>query len=287
MKVDISEIKTFRQCPRKWQFTSRNQMHMRPAVTPRHFTFGTIFHEALHQLYLGANPDKVLEWVQQQSDVANNPGEAALQSMVRGYIDELLVEDLENYEILEIEHHFEEPLTPQTNICGSIDMLAIDRRDGKLYGFEHKTCKNFRTGAYLALDDQLRVYNWELYRASRKIKNRPQVGGVILNETRKLLRKFENRRQIHNEPLEDLMEYITSLGDVVHSMEVKCSNTSSVPQPCADYMSCQMCEYATICETYGTQRLPNEDVILSEFAMEFQKRECDHLDEKVEREVMC
>lgn len=289
MRVDISEIKTYRQCPRKWQFTSRNAYHMRPVVTPRHFTFGTIFHEALHQLYLGANPDKVLQWVGEQIDVANNPGEAALLSMIRGYIDEVLPQDLERYEIIEVEHHFEEPLTENIKLCGSIDMIAYDREEQALVAFEHKTCKNFRTGAYLALDDQLRVYNWVLSRmAIHDVKhNHPKCGGVILNETRKLLRKFENKRQIHNESSIELEEYVRSLKLPVLSLErTQAMLKIAAPQPCADFMSCQMCEFNSICETYGTKRIPVEEQLLDEFQMEFQKRECDHLDEKAEREVM-
>ena len=52
MKVDVSEIKTFKACKRQWQLTSRNKFHLRPMITPPAFAFGTIFHEALAQLYL-------------------------------------------------------------------------------------------------------------------------------------------------------------------------------------------------------------------------------------------
>lgn len=284
MRVDVSEIKTYRQCPRKWQFSSRNQMHLRPIVTPRHFTFGTIFHEALHQLYLGADPDKVLEWTKNQID-PNTPSELALPSMVEGYIENLLDKDLERYEILEVEHHFEEKFTADSFLCGSIDMIAIDRQTNELVGFEHKTCKNFRSGAYLHLDDQLRVYNWVLYCIASRLPGNPEVGGVVLNETRKLLRKFENKRQIHNEPFSVLLRYINSLAHTVHNLEDSVYSSYD-PQPCADFMSCQMCEFNTICETYGTDELPSQSEILSEFNLEFQERECDHLDEKIEREVL-
>lgn len=286
MRVDVSEIKTFRHCPRKWQFSSRNQMHLRPTVTPRHFTFGTIFHEALHQLYLGASADKVLDWVQSQID-PNTPSEMALPSMIRGYIDNLLADDLQRYQILEVEHQFSYPISyvPAIDLCGSIDMLAIERKTNTLYGFEHKTCKNFRTGAYLALDDQLRVYNWILYQIAPTFPSNPKVGGVILNETRKLLRQFDNKRHTHNESLPALQQYINTLRGTTKSIS-SATETPNLVQPCADFMSCQMCEFATICETYGTQQLPPESQILEEFELEFQKRECDHLDEKVEREVM-
>lgn len=284
MRVDVSEIKTYRQCPRKWQLSSRNQMHLRPINIPRHFTFGTIFHEALHQLYLGADPAKVLKWTKSQID-PNTPSELALPSMIEGYIENLLEEDLERYEVLEVEHHFEEKFTADAFLCGSIDMIAIDRETNTLVGFEHKTCKNFRTGAYLHLDDQLRVYNWVLHCMALRLDTKIEVGGIVLNETRKLLRKFENKRQIHNEPFPSLLRYINSLASTVHDL-TQSVYSSYDPQPCADFMHCQMCEFNTICETYGTDELPVQDEILKEFELEFQERECDHLDEKIEREVM-
>ena len=257
-------------------------------------------------MYLGADPEKVLEWVKSQSDVEHNPGEAALQSMVKGYVEELLSSDLERYKILEIEHHFERRIVPEISgiseevkLCGSIDMIVLEEhpKDSEfplLWGFEHKTCKNYRSGAYAKLDDQLRVYNWALYKylgelkEAHKVPQDTQVGGVVLNETRKLLRKFENHRQVYYEDRMSLWRYINGLSRITDDMRATSHDLKKFninPEPCADFMSCQMCEYNTICETYGS-RLPGQNEILQEFEGEFQVRECDHLDEKVEREVM-
>ena len=72
-------------------------------ITPPAFAFGTIFHEALAQLYLDVPLDKVMEMVRRemQSDT-----DAALLAMVPGYYKNVLPDDLERFTVLDIEHHF-------------------------------------------------------------------------------------------------------------------------------------------------------------------------------------
>ena len=82
MKVDVSEIKTFKACRRQWQLSSRNRFHMRPIVTPPQFALGTIFHESLAQLYLGVSLDKVMAMVRREMQTDND---AALLAMIPGY----------------------------------------------------------------------------------------------------------------------------------------------------------------------------------------------------------
>ena len=59
MIVDVSEIKEFRHCKRKWQLSSRNSFHLTPCVTPPAFKMGTVFHECWHKLYLGRTKQKL------------------------------------------------------------------------------------------------------------------------------------------------------------------------------------------------------------------------------------
>lgn len=343
MRVDVSEIKTFKACKRQWQLTSRNKFHLRPMVTPPAFAFGTIFHEALAQLYLDVPLDKVMEMVRRemQSDT-----DAALLAMVPGYYKNVLPDDLERFTVLDIEHHFNIipttsfgeylfPLVPSTDpktgeriydangnpvmepgltICGSIDMIVLDKEEGKIYGFEHKTCKNFRDESYLWLDEQPRVYTWALkkfveeYNQKQRMKwqqeyeavcrgegvepgdpgivfrDPPQpvtLGGVYLNEVKKLLRQFQYHRTLCTYSDEDLDNFMLAFfNDCRECKHMVDSNSYAAPKP--SYMGCSMCTFKTICSTYMYENLDREK-ILHEFSEEFVERTEDHLEEKTER----
>lgn len=345
MKVDVSEIKTFKACKRQWQLSSRNKFHLRPMITPPAFAFGTIFHEALAQLYLDVPLDKVMEMVRRemQSDT-----DAALFAMVPGYYKNVLPDDLERFTVLDIEHHFDIipttsfgeylfPLVPSTDpktgeriydangnpvmepsltICGSIDMIVLDKEEGKIYGFEHKTCKNFRDESYLWLDEQPRVYTWALkkfveeYNQKQRMKwqqeyeavcrgegvepgdpgivfrDPPQpvtLGGVYLNEVKKLLRQFQYHRTLCTYSDEDLDNFMLAFfNDCRECKHMVDSNSYAAPKP--SYMGCSMCSFKTICSTYMYENLDREK-ILHEFSEEFVERTEDHLEEKTERSV--
>ena len=337
MKVDVSEIKTFKACRRQWQLSSRNRFHIRPIVTPPQFALGTIFHESLAQLYLGVSLDKVMAMVRREMKTDND---AALLAMIPGYYSKVLPGDLDRFTVLDIEHHFDIPpvtsdgeylfpieqaknadgtdmyddsgdpvMVPSLTICGSIDMIVLDKYENKIYGFEHKTCKNFRDESFLWMDEQPRVYTWALkvyvdnYNARREqeyqkawaewseiggcsqaepVKPEPAtLGGVYLNEVKKLLRQFQYQRTLctyTDEDLDHFMQaFFTDCTACKHAVD---NNSYAAPKP--SYFSCGMCSFKTICSTYMYAPL-NESEVLEEFKEEFVKREEDHLEEKTER----
>lgn len=314
MKVDVSEIKTFKACRRQWQLSSRNRFHLRPVVTPPQFALGTIFHEALAQLYLGVSLDKVMEMVRREMQTDND---AALLAMIPGYYNKVLPGDLDRFTVLDIEHHFDiapvtsdgeylfpiehatdpktgEPMyddngdpvmEPSLTICGSIDMIVADKAEGKIYGFEHKTCKNFRDESYLWMDEQPRVYTWALkqYVADYNAKHGTnyELGGVYLNEVKKLLRQFQYQRTLCTYSDEDLDNFMQAFFEDCTSCKHAVDNNSyAAPKP--SYFACNMCSFKTICSTYMYANLSKADV-LEEFKEEFVERTEDHLEEKAER----
>lgn len=314
MRVDVSEIKTFKACRRQWQLSSRNRFHMRPIVTPPQFALGTIFHESLAQLYLGVSLDKVMAMVRREMKTDND---AALLAMIPGYYNKVLPGDLDRFTVLDIEWHFEVPPTtsdgeylfpiehqvdaktgelcyddngdpimvPSLIICGSIDMIVVDKVEGKIYGFEHKTCKNFRDESFLWMDEQPRVYTWALQHYIRDYNEKHgtdyTLGGVYLNEVKKLLRQFQYQRTLctyTDEDLDHFMQaFFTDCTACKHAVD---NNSYAAPKP--SYFSCGMCSFKTICSTYMYAPL-NESEVLEEFKEEFVKREEDHLEEKTER----
>lgn len=314
MKVDVSEIKTFKSCRRQWQLSSRNKFHMRPIVTPPQFALGTIFHESLAQLYLGVPYEKVMEMVRREMQTDND---AALLAMVPGYYKNVLPGDLDRFKVLDIEHHFEIapktsdgeylfPLEPMVDkktgevqydgngnplmvssllVCGSIDMIVLDEAQNKIYGFEHKTCKSFRDESYLWMDEQPRVYTWALkeyveeYNA--KHGTNCELGGVYLNEVKKLLRNFQYQRTLCTYTDEDLDNFMRSFfEDCLSCKHAVDNNSYAAPKP--SYFSCNMCSFKTICTTYMYANLDKAEV-LDEFKEEFVERTEDHLEEKAER----
>ena len=314
MRVDVSEIKTFKACRRQWQLSSRNKFHLRPVATPPQLAFGTIFHEALAQMYLGVNLDKVMEMVRREMKADSD---AALLAMVPGYYKNVLPGDLDRFKVLDVEHHFDiAPVTsqgeylfpveqatdsktgelqydangnpvmvPSLTICGSIDMIVLDEAQNKIYGFEHKTCKNFRDESYLWMDEQPRVYTWALkeyiQQYNEKHGTNCTLGGVYLNEVKKLLRQFQYNRTLCVYSDQDLDNFMQAFFmDCAACKNAVDDDIYAAPKP--SYFACNMCSFKTICTTYMYENL-NKDEVLSEFKEEFVEREEDHLEEKTER----
>lgn len=293
MKVDVSEIKTYKSCRRQWLISSRNGFHLRPLVTPSHFALGTIFHESLHQMYMGVPLEKVMTFVRKEM---SNDSEVALLAMVPGYYREVLPHDLDRFKVLDIEHHFSfvpadpetgEVLDPDVEVCGSIDMIVLDVEENAIYGFEHKTCKNFRDSSFMWMDEQPRVYTYALmlyvqeYNAKHPDQEPATLGGIYINEVKKLLRDFKYQRTLCKYPADDLTNFMRAFfGTCCACHKSVVENDPAYPSP--SYFGCSMCDYKTICETYMYSTL-DKDTVIDEFKEEFKVRESDHLEEKTER----
>ena len=293
MKVDVSEIKTYKSCRRQWLISSRNGFHLRPLVTPSHFALGTIFHESLHQMYMGVPLEKVMTFVRKEM---SNDSEVALLAMVPGYYREVLPHDLDRFKVLDIEHHFSfVPADPETGevldadveVCGSIDMIVLDAEENAIYGFEHKTCKNFRDSSFMWMDEQPRVYTYALmlyvqeYNAKHPDQEPATLGGIYINEVKKLLRDFKYQRTLCKYPADDLTNFMRAFfGTCCACHKSVVENDPAYPSP--SYFGCSMCDYKTICETYMYSTL-DKDTVIDEFKEEFKVRESDHLEEKTER----
>lgn len=299
MKIDVSEIKSFRSCKRKWQYSSRNRMHLTTVEPKSVFAMGTLFHEGLHALYLGVPVEDVLEDVQERM----TEDHVALIAMLSGYAREVIPMDMERYKILDIEYKFDfvpadengVVYDPDIEVCGSIDMIALGLHDNKVYGFEHKTCKNFRDDTYMWMDEQPRVYTIALEEYVNRLnhqryhnwvasgKEGPEpiaygVGGVFINEVKKLLRKFAYRRTLCRYPKDDLNNFFRNFMETgTQCKKLKEADGYCAPNP--GWMTCQMCDFSQLCQQYMYSTVSKEEV-LQLFSSEFMERETDHLLEK-------
>lgn len=313
MRIDVSEVKAFRECKRKHQFSSRNRFHLRPIKPNDNLVFGTQFHEVLAMMYMGTDLDKILEWVNRE--VVDSVYWKVMDMMVKGYYNGPYQEDKKRYVVLDVEKSFCYPIglrdhtaEEHANIkyakdlegqwygydedgvmyeaicaCGSIDMICIDSQTGSLVGFEHKTAKNFRPDIYDLVDEQPRLYFWALkqiledYHAQGKYLEVTESGPIYLNQVRKLQTKFDYHRSVCKYSDEDLNRFMKGF---VRSAQLISDGTDILPEP--GFMKCQMCDYADLCMHYGYCDI-NRDELVKEFEGEYEIREFDHLEEKASR----
>ena len=328
MFVDVSEIKEFRHCKRKWQLSSRNSFHLTPCVQPKAFKLGTVFHECLHKLYLGKDEAEVEKYCADQLKHDDPKDATMILSMIRGYSRNVIPLD-DHFLPIDIEWHFKYSpfeLLDETGcqlasdmgiadalnditIAGSIDMIALDVETNQIWGFEHKTAKNFRNDIYLWMDEQPRVYyaalkQWvEKYNIMRKSKwlidkqefeqknpgyeyyeREPEpvnLGGVYINEVRKLIRAFEYKRSALRYPDDDLRNFLLSFATSCAECHKMVNNPNLPRNPEPDMMTCMNCQYNTICQTFQYQNI-TLDGLLKEFNLEYEVRKSDHLNEKEE-----
>ena len=328
MIVDVSEIKEFRHCKRKWQLSSRNSFHLTPCVTPKAFKLGTVFHECLHKLYLGKSREEVERYCTDQLKDSDPKDATMILSMVRGYARDVIPID-SKFVPMDIEWHFR--FSPfdllddigyytahemgiadalrDVTIAGSIDMIALDTDTNQIWGFEHKTAKNFRNDIYLWMDEQPRVYfaalklwvmqfnmrrhdAWLADKARYEHENPGKryyaaepvpvtLGGVYINEVRKLVRAFEYKRSALRYPDDDLRNFILSFATSCAECHKFVNNPNLPRNPEPDMMTCMNCQFNTICQTYQYQNITLEE-LLKEFNLEYEVRKEDHLNEKEE-----
>lgn len=304
MFIDVSEVKTRRNCGRQWSYSSRNKYHLRPRVVPLALTNGTLFHECLHSAYTGGTLEKIKEFIDRETgdDLASKQ---MLTSMITGYFDNVLYKDLAQFDVVNIEYRFYIPLglsfeevdeetgeikQQEVTATGSVDMVVCDKATREIFFFEHKTAKNFRTPFFIRVDEQPRLYFIALKRLVEKMNSELKegeepykVGGVYLNEVKKLQRKFAYARNLCTYTDEECKAFM--YGFTMTCRQITADKLDCVlPAPEPSLMKCQMCDYQPLCETYLLAN-PSLDTITGEFEEEFAVRTEDHLDEKTERKV--
>lgn len=321
MRVDVSEVKTYRECHRKHEFSSRNRFHLRPIVSNDNLIFGTQFHEVLAMMYMGTSLDKILEWINEE--VTDSVYFKIMTCMANGYYNGPYQEDKDRFQVIDIEKSFNYPVglkDPNAlgadeayfnlkysqdengnwvavdengevyeaiSICGSIDMVVIDKKTNTMCGFEHKTAKNFRPEVYNLVDEQPRVYSWALrkiledYHAQGKYLDIKEVGPIYLNQVKKLSTKFAYERAACQYSEGDLNNFMLAFINTVQRIAIHENDPlDMLPQP--GYMKCSMCDFADLCMHYGYENI-QLDALTKEFDGEFEVRDHDHLDEKAQR----
>lgn len=297
MRIDVSEVKTFRNCHRQWAFSSRNKWNLKSKIPAPALSFGTLFHECLAQLYVGTPLEKILDMVNKQ--LADPAELRTMTAMVAGYAENVLQDDLKEFIVKDIEHHFELSIPPfdakGITLCGSIDMICLkdcgQNEEGKpiyaVWGFEHKSCGRFRDPLYTSMDEQPRLYTIALTEYIKDLQAKtPDVefvlGGIFLNEVRKIQRNFDHKRTVCVYTPEDIMRFAS--GFYMSCMQIQEYTQEELPLPDPGMMKCTMCNFKNLCEEYA-YTTPGLSDVLTEFEEEFEERKIDHLDEKQEQNI--
>lgn len=284
INIDVSEVKAFRECTRKWAFSSRNKMHLRAKEQKLPLRMGTAFHKAIERMYLGTyiNLDDIIEEFEIDDQNAK-----MMELNLGGYYNNVLKHDLAKFAVVNTEHRFNIPLltlVPElcsdgsynaVNITGSVDLVFRDRQTGKYGGLEHKYIRNFRPDVYEHLDEQPKMY---FYAIEHDFEGCEVIG---INQVRKLKTKFDHARTHMTytpEQLDNFVEnFATTCIEIVRATEL-------IYFPARPgYMSCQICDYAPLCldmNELGTDNINviNDPELLDELG--FEKRLIDHLNEK-------
>lgn len=271
--IDVSEMKTKRDCHRKWAFSSRNKMHLRSKVTPPALALGIAFHKGLELLYMGVSPD--IDGLCTTYGVLDFDEQRILRTMLEGYEENIIRLDIEKYEILDTEYKFQIPVEG-TNIIvtGSIDMVVRERATGKIFGFEHKSAKNWRPEIYDILDEQPQMYFIAIE------KGFGRCDGIFINQVKKLKTKFDIKRTLLTYSKARLDNFFKCFVKDCHEINNMKDDNEFTASP--SYIKCTMCMYADLCisiETSDSIDVSN----ISESEIEIlglEKRLIDHLDEK-------
>lgn len=281
MRIDVSEVKAFRTCKRQWAFSSRNKLNLAPRVQPKALTFGTHFHECLHGLYTGATWEKVERYIDQNLEAQED--RKLLKNMISGYMKEVLPQDLEEYEVLDIEYRFNLGRWDGLQICGSIDMIARRKADNTIWGFEHKSAKTFKSDFMVDMDEQPALYTIALYRYIEERHPECKLGGIFFNEVKKLYTQFEWKRTpcVYSETY--LESFLSSFLESCRGIILE-SSVLRLPSPTPNVMNCKLCPFTKDCSYFGYS-YPSDDKVKDHMRENFQVKEVDHLDEKSTRGI--
>ena len=281
-----NEIRQYSECARKRYYSSRDCLAVRAVKPNGNLVLGKKVHEMLEYYYM--HGQEAIEELVNQEEVRGSelPREIVMAALERvepfqltdddaaalgsdlstfnciheNYKAERLIEDLCKYEPLQCEMEFKLNNWPLDGVQyhGQIDMVVRERSTGAIWFFEHKTCKDFRPEIYNRFDIQLHLYTV----TGHSYCNYEDVewGGIILNEIKKAktARGYAEHRMFYAYSVPEMRHFVQWL-----TAKTKAAiSPSNMHEPCNTYMTCKMCEYASICLAYGYEVPQSHEEIL-------------------------
>jgi hypothetical protein len=202
MILHTSDARIFRDCRRKWEWTSRQRQNLEPIAPDLKFWLGTACHFALEHYYGKSDRDAVASlaefdnWTvteitrirheydltEEQKTRLEETRELGL-GMLRHYFE--WAPEVDDFEVLSTEQEFEVPLIidgneiPGVRLAGRLDGVIRFPATKDIYVFEHKTAISIQP-ENLVLDEQAGSY---VYAAEQLYGY--EVKGILYNFLRK------------------------------------------------------------------------------------------------------
>jgi len=203
-EIHITDVKTFKSCRRRWDWSSHHRRNLEPLFTPIHFVVGKAVHFALATYYeTGELPldvftvymDKYIGglkdvWPEEMAKLVESVN--TCKGMLENYV--YWVRSTEQpdarWEVVATEQPLDDVELPGLEgsglyYTGVLDQIIRDRETGELWIREFKTAGRDPNADWLELDDQNSMYAW----AAQKMLGR-QVVGI---QYRFLLKRFPTK----------------------------------------------------------------------------------------------
>lgn len=207
-EIHISDIRTFRQCRRKWEWSSPLKRNLEPYIVYAPFFTGRAIHSALEMYYKGGSDllEALDSFIAGEKEVMDIQGEMWPQEVDTFDEQVTLAHNMllhyklwqmsdnkkfsdKNLEFLELEYPFKVPMpipgskgtSKSMCLAGRFDGLVYNRLTDEYWIWETKTTRSINelTGS-LGNDEQSALY---LYAASKVFKK--PITGVLYNIIRK------------------------------------------------------------------------------------------------------
>jgi hypothetical protein len=188
--VSYSELDTFRQCPLKHHFAYKMR-YKKPVKEDSALAKGSLYHQVMETHY------KIIMSAQQKVGRSGRiplPDEKPLLKRIRKAVQAILRDErtgeflsaqheliswmydgyVEKYgidrqwKIMAVEHNIVTPLRDargrrtRYHIKCKIDLLVMERANGRLWVIDHKSGQNLPTQMDLEIDDQFGLYTWAM-----------------------------------------------------------------------------------------------------------------------------
>lgn len=209
-EIHVSDLRTYKECRRKWHYSSPLRMNLRPEHSPIYFTVGRAVHYALAEFYeTGEAPeliyDRYIAAVRQSEPVMPEDEKHIVtgRGMCTNYFDWINSPEQpdEEWQVLATEMKYKTPLfnsegkkSNRIFLAGRFDGVWKHKPTGDLWLMEFKTTSRQPNAKWLTLDDQASAYCWaaqQLFGAPVKgvmfrflIKNIPEKPGRIKKGTK-------------------------------------------------------------------------------------------------------
>lgn len=268
LKIDNSQLKDFRQCPRMWAFKHQDKLALSDETTrvATPLAFGGAIHKGLDELYESYDVDLAVEAFKEAyeydplwADKVRTPqrGEEMLRSYARFSVD-----FMGNLDLLAKEHYFEFPLgvvevketedPVEVTYVGVIDKVILDKRFNKVTGIDHKTTSRMMSSWLQAIriSNQFKGYLYYLRHHSPWAAEVSNMFWIDVLSTAKTSSNTESNIPFHRESLlcddGQLLEWKELTLETVKmmlGMQVPVMNTDS----CDAYM--RLCSFYDICSS--------------------------------------